>query len=140
MEAFNLQHLLLFLFLGVPIVPVWAQESPSPSEFTSPSPASKVDQLLQGLNTKIDQITKTIPSQEEIQTTTKEELNKIHAFEYKVVDYELTLPAAELEKNLNTLGAERWECLGSVIQGIRMRFVCRRHPASYLRYIPRIFP
>lgn len=132
----KMRNILLFLVLSLGVSYVSAEESPSPSA----SPSTKVDQLIQGLSSRIDQLTQTIPSQEEIQTTTKEELNKIHAFEYKVVEYPVTISASELEKSLTALGAERWECDGSLWQGLQYRFVCRRHPATYLRYLPRMFP
>ena len=75
-----------------------------------------------------------------LKNVTTEELGKIFSFEYKILDIKDDPLAAEIEATLNVLGRERWECFAVQPVGSGIRLFLRRRPASYLQYIPRVFP
>ena len=80
------------------------------------------------------------PSTNEVTQKTSTELNKLFAFEYRVIEIPADMPPIEVEKRLNGAGQERWECFNSCKSEGHVRFYCKRRPESYLRYIPRFFP
>lgn len=67
------------------------------------------------------------------------EVEKLFVFEYKVVEFQMDLPASELQESLTLLGRERWDCFHVEPQELSNRFFCKRRPKTYLRYIPRVF-
>jgi hypothetical protein len=80
------------------------------------------------------------PHADAVQTRTKEEVEKLFRWEYKVTEFPATLPAAELEGKLMELGADGWECFDVREQPLNLtRITCKRRPKSalsYLKYIP----
>lgn len=74
---------------------------------------------------------------EETQKWLAEDFSRIGDWEYKV----LLLPTADplaIEAQLNTLGAERWECFAvdASTPGTRILYL-KRHPLSYLQILSR---
>lgn len=80
------------------------------------------------------------PHADAVQTRTKEEVEKLFRWEYKVTQFPTNLPAAELEIKLMELGADGWECFDVREQPLNLtRVTCKRRPKSalsYLKYIP----
>ena len=64
-----------------------------------------------------------------------EDWNRIGAWEYKVIVVD-DLSPSELEKKLNEMGAQRWECfhVSSTADGQTMYF--KKHARSYLKHVP----
>lgn len=71
--------------------------------------------------------------------TATEEVEKLFTFDYRVVEFDKSLPATDLELKLNELGKERWECFHVEPRESVLQFFCSRRPKTYLRYIPRVF-
>ena len=75
-----------------------------------------------------------------LQARTKEEVDKLFRWEYKVVEVSTSIQTAELETQLGALGAEGWECFDLQPQPSNVtRITCKRRPKSaisYLKYIP----
>ena len=68
----------------------------------------------------------------------KADLKKSAAWHYKIVDVK-GRDAKALEKTLNDLGKERWECFSVQTMGVgrkTTRFFLRRREISYLRSLP----
>lgn len=68
-----------------------------------------------------------------------EEVKKLGQFEYRIVELELSTSSVALEKELNVLGKERWDChiLNSAAQesyASNLRLLCKRQPFTPLRY------
>jgi hypothetical protein len=80
------------------------------------------------------------PHADAVQSRTKEEVEKLFRWEYRVVETPQEQGAAELETLLSTLGAEGWECFNIQPQSSgNTRITCKRKPKSalsYLKYIP----
>jgi hypothetical protein len=79
------------------------------------------------------------PQVEALQNRTKEEMRKLSQWQYKVVEFPAGAKAAELEEELNKLGAEGWDCASLLPNGERLRATCKRRPGSafdYLKYVP----
>lgn len=62
----------------------------------------------------------------------REDLQRHGTWEYHVVE----VSDAAIEKRLNTLGAERWECIWIQPAGKQLRLVLKRPVRSYLRNLP----
>jgi hypothetical protein len=75
------------------------------------------------------------PQGEVIQERTKEEVEKLFRWEYRVVDVEANLTADELEKRLTELGNEGWECFNIAPSGQSSRVTCKRRPRSAINYL-----
>lgn len=79
------------------------------------------------------------PQGEVIQERTKEEVEKLFRWEYRVVDVEANLTADELEKRLTELGNEGWECFSIAsseqTRGQTSRVTCKRRPRSAINYL-----
>ena len=65
----------------------------------------------------------------------KDDLEKIGDWEYRVVSLS-TVESASLEAELNTLGADRWECFWVAGEGKDAKFLFKRPVRSYLKRIP----
>ena len=74
------------------------------------------------------------------QSLTTEELEKLFIWEYRVEEVKVQTSSAELQTLLAELGRERWECFAVTVHGEQLRLYLKRHPRSYLRYLPRAFP
>jgi hypothetical protein len=80
------------------------------------------------------------PHADAVQARTKEEVEKLFRWEYKVVDSPSTEDSANFELLLTGLGNEGWECfdINHLTPGT-VRITCKRRPKSaisYLKYIP----
>lgn len=79
------------------------------------------------------------PHGEVLQERTKEEVEKLFRWEYRVIELEATLPAPDFEKRLSELGNEGWECFDIATVSTATRVTCKRRPRSaltYLKFIP----
>jgi hypothetical protein len=75
------------------------------------------------------------PHGEVLQDLTKDEMEKLFRWEYRVVDFQGTEPAADSEKRLTELGNEGWECVGFIPSPPATRVICKRRPRSALGYL-----
>ena len=65
----------------------------------------------------------------------RKDIAQYNIWEYRI----LTVASGDDEKiaeEMNTLGEDRWECIGVSTQKSRLTLVFKRRPASYLRHIP----
>ena len=93
------------------------------------------------LNESVKELKKTVAAlSNQTGALAGEEVEKILNYEYKVEDLKADASRGELEKSLNELGKDRWECFQLEKQPDRYRVFCRRKPKSYLRLIPRLVP
>jgi hypothetical protein len=79
------------------------------------------------------------PHTDAVQAKTKEELDKLFRWEYKVVEIPITTDAPTLQAQLSALGEENWEVVDMRVIGQVDRITCKRRPSSaigYLKYIP----
>lgn len=79
------------------------------------------------------------PHGEVLQERTKEEVEKLFRWEYRVVELEAPLSAPDFEKRLGELGNEGWECFNISTANTSTRVTCKRRPRSalaYLKFIP----
>jgi len=79
------------------------------------------------------------PHSDAVQARTKEEVEKLFVWEYKVTDISASLSATEQEDALKRLGQEHWECFDIMQMSGTLRISCKRRPASaisYLKFIP----
>ncbi|MEY4700051.1 MAG: hypothetical protein RL326_238 [Pseudomonadota bacterium] len=79
------------------------------------------------------------PHTDAVQAKTKEELDKLFRWEYKVVEVPITTDTAALQAQLSALGEENWEVVDMSVYGQLNRITCKRRPSSaigYLKYIP----
>ncbi len=101
---------------------------------------SVVNSLQEQFSKFLDQV---YSKQKPLSEKAQKEIEKLFTFQYKIVEYSDSLSAAELEKKLNKLGKERWDCfyvshIKKNNQG-KIRIFCKRKPKTYLRYVPRVF-
>ena len=79
------------------------------------------------------------PHSEYLQTLTKDEVEKLFRWEYRVKELSITLSAEEFQGELAELGLAGWECVSFLPQGEKTRVTCKRRPRgalAYLKYIP----
>jgi hypothetical protein len=77
----------------------------------------------------------------QVQSMTTEEIEKLFAFEYNVIDIPERANRESIALTLQGLGKERWEVIQIIPQlDGSLRVFVKRRPQSYLRYIPRFFP
>ena len=92
---------------------------------------------IQGASATVQQAMR--PHTDAAQQRTKEELEKLFRWEYRVVEIPLAASSGELEARLRDLGAENWDCFSIILNGDLSRVTCKRRPASalsYLQYVP----
>jgi hypothetical protein len=75
----------------------------------------------------------TVP--EDISDWMKEDIQKAGDWEYKIVTVGIENDA-DIERTLNELGAERWECFWIGKSGENLRLFMKRTAVSYLRGVP----
>jgi hypothetical protein len=91
----------------------------------------------------INQLTKGITEIKEqiatgkIEDTANEEIDKLHTFEYKVLEFSLITSSLEIEQKLAQLGQDRWECFSVEVIQTSIKVFCKRKPKTYLRYLMR---
>jgi hypothetical protein len=80
------------------------------------------------------------PHADAVQTRTKEEVEKLFRWEYKVVEFPSSDDANKFQQFLSDLGADGWECFHiDRVVADTTRITCKRRPKSaisYLKYIP----
>jgi hypothetical protein len=100
---------------------------------------------LNSLLNSLDQATSDVqvavaPHANAVQARTKEEVDKLFRWEYRVLEVPSETQAPELEARLTKLGDEGWECFDMTqTQTNQTRITCKRRPKSalsYLKYIP----
>jgi len=100
-----------------------------------------VRQQLEALVDKANrQVESLSSSPEEVSEKASAELEKLFTFEYKVVDFRRDSNSASIQRALNELGQDRWECFQLIQVDSGMAVLCKRRPKTYLRYIPRMVP
>jgi len=75
------------------------------------------------------------PQGQVIQEKTKDEMEKLFRWEYRVVDYPTPLAADAFQQNLMDLGNEGWECFNITSSPSSTRVTCKRRPRSALAYL-----
>lgn len=79
------------------------------------------------------------PHAETAHQRTKAEVEKLHRWEYLVVDYPASTSAQDLETRLGKLGEDNWDCFSIIPNADGSRVTCKRRPLSalsYLQFIP----
>ncbi len=114
--------------------------TPSPADNRTAANPLSVPQLLQSLSQQVQGASGGVqqalgPQGEVIQERTKEEVEKLFRWEYRVVETERTMTAADFEKRLGELGSEGWECFNISTSAETTRITCKRRPRSALNYL-----
>jgi hypothetical protein len=65
----------------------------------------------------------------------KAEFQRMGTWEYRIATFDAN-DYAELEKELNKLGKERWECFWLEREGNALRLACKRPAQSHLQALP----
>jgi hypothetical protein len=80
------------------------------------------------------------PHADAIQNRTREEVEKLFRWEYRVSEVPMDIAPAELESQLRELGTQGWECFDLDHRPNSVtRITCKRRPKSaisYLKYLP----
>jgi hypothetical protein len=93
---------------------------------------------IEGAKTEVQEAV--APHADAVQARTKEEVDKLFRWEYRVVEFPAEISSLELEAKLGELGDDGWECFhfGSIGSSVS-RVTCKRKPKSalsYLKFIP----
>jgi hypothetical protein len=117
----------------------------SPSLATATPPATQIDDL--SLSKLLGEISERVqgasggvqqalgPHGEVLQDLTKDEMEKLFRWEYRVVDVEGLETAPDFENRLTELGTEGWECFSIAQSTNATRITCKRRPRSALGYL-----
>ncbi len=99
-----------------------------------------LDSMSKGLGVSPSQVQEALgPHGDALQAKTKEEVDKLFRWEYRVQDLPADLSAEDMEKRLAALGADGWECFSIVPGHSSTRTTCKRRPKSaitYLKFLP----
>ena len=116
--------------------------SPSPSGVpaqASPAPFS-LDSILTGLEGAGSDVQDAVrPHADAVQAKTREEVDKLFQWEYKVMEVPFPGATSALQEQLARLGEENWEVIDMTTVGPVTRITSKRRPRSalgYLKYIP----
>ena len=111
---------------------------------SDPEQQEKLGEAIRGIQKTLsdatEKLTEAAPAPGEVKSIASEELAKLSAIEYRIVDFDEDVPAAEMQNMLARLGNERWDCFSTATIGRKIRVFCRRRPESYLRHVQRILP
>jgi hypothetical protein len=110
-----------------------ASETPTTEPFTLPKLVESLRQRFKGASGGVQEALG--PQGEVIQERTKEEVEKLFRWEYRVVEIEAGLSAASFEKRLGELGTEGWDCFHIATSPETTRITCKRRPRSALTYL-----
>ena len=81
------------------------------------------------------------PQAEQATNLANEQIESLYRQEYLVRDFDSSVSAETMQKELNKIGAERWQCFSiQTREDDTTRVTCSRLPISYLRYLLRIVP
>lgn len=114
--------------------------APQPLPTPASTPAS-TPSFLESIKRSIGDATSEVhqavaPHANELQTATKDEVKKLHQWEYLVDSVHVTPEGTELQTRLSVLGLERWECFSILPdQQNTLRLTCKRRPYSSLAYL-----
>ena len=134
------------LLLGILMI-TGCKDSPNGTPTTSPSPSATagandltVSSLLETLTRRVQGASGGVqqalgPQGEVIQERTKEEVEKLFRWEYRVVETQLGIPAVDFENRLRELGNEGWDCFHISNVSETTRITCKRRPRSALTYL-----
>ena len=100
---------------------------------TVPEFLESLSQRVQGASGGVQQALG--PQGEVLQERTKEEVEKLFRWEYRVVETEASMATADFEKRLGELGNEGWECFHITATSETTRITCKRRPRSALNYL-----
>ncbi|NMC63988.1 MAG: hypothetical protein GYA55_12565 [SAR324 cluster bacterium] len=114
------------------------------SACSDPEQQQKLDETLQSIQRTISEagskIKEIAPDKREVGSLAEDEVKKLSAIEYNVVEFDEMMSPAEMKNALTRLGADRWQCSNMVAVRGKIRVFCTRRPESYLRYFQRILP
>ncbi len=119
--------------------------SPSPTSISTPTTSginlqSLTEELARRLGISPDDVNAAIgPHGEVLQAKTKEEMDKLFRWEYRVQDLSSSMPAEEFERRLGELGSDGWDCFSILPEQRSLRLTCKRRPKSaitYLKFLP----
>lgn len=89
--------------------------------------------ISQEITSKKNKLQEYLPSTDEIEKTSSEELEKAFSIEYQVVEIKVGTSTEDLQKKLIELGKERWDCFTHMSTLDSDRLLCKRRPRSTLR-------
>ena len=129
---------LTLVWLSCAALPACAQGAGSAEQAEAP-PAAQVSPEDEDLWSEVQTLyEKAKATGEKVPATTmewiREDLDRIGDWEYRVVA--LKGDAKRIERELNALGGERWECFWVQTDAAGARFYLKRHSRSYLSTIP----
>ena len=121
-------------------------ETPPPATPTTPVAQDSLsfqgilDSMSKGLGVSPSQVQEALaPHGDALHAKTKEEVDKLFRWEYRVQDLPVDLSAEDMEKRLAALGVDGWECFSIVPGTSSTRTTCKRRPKSaitYLKFLP----
>ena len=107
--------------------------APQPDDLTLSKIIGSISDRVQGASGGVQQALG--PQGQVLQEKTKDEMEKLFRWEYRVVDLPDTSAAEEFERRLMELGDQGWECFSiSPVEG-STRVTCKRRPRSALAYL-----
>lgn len=119
------------------IAPITTGGTPTPSGMNL---KAVVDEVSRRLGISPDDVNAALaPHSDALQAKTKEEVDKLFKWEYRVQDLPEKMPAEEFERQLGELGSDGWDCFSILAESRTMRLTCKRRPKSaitYLKYLP----
>lgn len=75
------------------------------------------------------------PLGNDVKKSAGEQLEKLFAVEYKIVEFASDSSRQRLEHQLNVLGKDRWDCFSIRSENMRIRAYCKRLPRGYIPYL-----
>jgi len=95
-----------------------------------------IDSVKQRVGEAIDTAQEILPQKSrEVQQMTEEEVSKLQAFEYKVVELNPRPSVVELEVQLRLLGRDKWDCFDLDWIADSVVISCKRRPPSWFRFM-----
>lgn len=111
---------------------------------SDPGQQRELDRAVKSLGKAMDDAASALreaaPAQQDVEDAASSEWRKLSSIEYRVLEMDDDLSAAQMGAMLQQLGAERWSCFSIVPVNNKLRAFCTRRPESYLRYIERYLP
>lgn len=126
----NVMRATLFMMIALYGSLAYGEEAAAPPQKTFPTTSAELLQLYE----RAIEAGEKIQIPDEVIERARNEIKRISTWEYRVI----TLNASQdttLEKRLNELGRERWECHATPRGQEEVRLVCKRPVRSYLKNI-----
>lgn len=99
--------------------------------------AKQVSELARQLNEQLEthssKLGDLIPSQDQFKKSSIEEIQRVFAVEYLVVELKSDINLGDLQNKLSEMGKERWDCFSQISSQEHLRLLCKRRPISALR-------